>query len=73
MPYLHGHFPQKSPIISGSLSKNDLQLEASYDLSYTVNTFQKSNRSEVESLLRRFLRSRLAISFAIGNDYIADF
>ena len=24
------HFPQKSPIISGSFAKDDLQLEASY-------------------------------------------
>ena len=25
-----GHFPQKSPIISGSFAKKDLQLKASY-------------------------------------------
>jgi len=26
-----GHFPQRSPVVSGSFAKNDLQLKASYD------------------------------------------
>ena len=30
MPTFIGHFPQKSPIISGSFAKRDLQLVASY-------------------------------------------
>ena len=33
-----GHFSQKSPIISGSFAKNDLQLQASYESSPLCNS-----------------------------------
>jgi len=33
MPYPHSSFPPKSPVISGSFAKSDLQLKACYEFS----------------------------------------
>jgi len=43
MPYFHRSFLQKSPIISGSFAKNDLQLKASYDATPPCNVSQATH------------------------------
>jgi len=50
-----GHFPRKSPIISGSFAMNDLQLKASYDSTLPCNAKALQNL-EMQMHLCRFLR-----------------
>jgi len=57
MPYLLGHFAQKSLIISGSFAQRDLRLKASLHLRHCIYAFVVSaGAAMVRSVSRRCLR-----------------
>ena len=53
MPYLTGHFPQKSLMIRGSFAENDLQLKVSYGASPPCRTIGCSVQSNLSCCLIR--------------------
>jgi len=46
-PQFQGHFPQKSPPISGSCAENNLQLKTSYSLRHPVQPVPDKMRHEM--------------------------